>query len=110
MCLPNRMHPKKKCCGFNAIPHARAGEYIIYIYIMCEVNFTIFYVCMFTMLANLLCYIMIQICLQCVFYQAPVAPQVLQVPNETMVVKKEPVVSRKKAGVGEGCEIQLGFL
>ena len=65
---------------------------------------------MFTMLANILCYVMIQICLQCVFYQAPVAPQVLQVPNETMVVKKEPVVSRKKAGVGEGCEIQLVFL
>ena len=28
--------------------------------------------------------------------KAPVAPQVLQVPSETMVVKKEPVVSRKK--------------
>lgn len=31
--------------------------------------------------------------------EAPVAPQVLQVPSETMVVKKEPVVSRKKAEI-----------
>ena len=96
---------KKQSCGFNAIPHTRAREYICVNYI-CEVdyNFTFvyFYVCK---------YIMIHYdsdMLNCTFFnqvvfaslaEAPVAPQVLQVPSETMVVKKEPVVSRKKAEI-----------